>query len=137
MTMGFDDDGDPTTGRKEEAMDTVYDRMDFEEKTDKFVKNMNKNYGRTSLQKEAEKSARTSTSTAATATGMKKIEEEDEEEEEKEVGMKTRNWRKINLSFAVELGELGDDRDDIRSPDQKEGNNDNKMKHHQIMSKIA
>jgi hypothetical protein len=36
---------------------------------------------------------------------MKKIDEEDEEEqeEEAELKMKTRNWRKINLSFTVEL----------------------------------
>jgi hypothetical protein len=59
---------------------------------------MEKNYGSTSLQKEA---ARTSTSTSTTMTmtmttaGMKKIEEEDEEEEEEEIlGTKTRNWRK-------------------------------------------
>jgi hypothetical protein len=69
-------------------------------------------------------------------TGMKKIEEEDEkEQEEEELGTKSRNWRKINLSFAVELG--GDDGDDIRSLDQIEGKNDDKMKHHPIMSKIA
>jgi hypothetical protein len=47
----------------------------------------------------------TSTSTiATTATGTKKIDEEDEEdEEEDELKMKTRNWRKFDLSFAVEL----------------------------------
>jgi hypothetical protein len=50
--------------------------------------------------------------------------------------MKTRNWRKINLSFTVELD--GQDGDAIRAPDQlHEGNNDSKMKHHPIMSKIA
>jgi hypothetical protein len=65
---------------------------------------------------------------------MQKIDEEDEEEEEI-LGMKTRNRRKINLSFAIEL--KGQDGDDIRTPDQKEGNNDTKMKHHPIMSKIA
>jgi hypothetical protein len=70
---------------------------------------------------------------------MKNIEEEDEEQDEEqkedELGLKARNWRKINLSFAIELG--GEDGDDIRAPDQKEGNSDNKMKHHPIMSKIA
>jgi hypothetical protein len=66
---------------------------------------------------------------------MKNIEEEDEEQEEEESGLKTRNWRKINLSFAIELG--GEDGDEFRAQDQKEGNNDNKMKHHPIMSKIA
>jgi SOS-response transcriptional repressor LexA len=144
MTMGFGDDGDPTTGRTEEAVDTVDDRMDFEETTDEFIKNLEKNSGSTSLQKEAERSARTSTSTSTsatvTATGMKKIEEEDEgkEEEEDELGMKTTNWRKINLSFTVVLE--GQDGKDIKAPDQlHEGNNnnDNKMKHHPIMSKIA
>jgi hypothetical protein len=69
---------------------------------------------------------------------MKKIEEEDEEEqEEDELGVKTRNWRNINLSFAIELGELGDKGDDIIASDKKTGNNDNQMKHHSIMSKIA
>jgi hypothetical protein len=44
-----------------------------------------------------------------TTTGMLKINEENEEEEEI-LGMKTRNWRKINLSFAIELsGQDGDD----------------------------
>jgi hypothetical protein len=35
--MGFDDDGDPTAGQTEEAVDTVDDRMDFEETTEEFV----------------------------------------------------------------------------------------------------
>jgi hypothetical protein len=164
--------------------------MDIEETTDEFLKNLEKNSGSTSLQKEEARSACTSsgtttgiveegmdgtttatattgiaedemvlelgqttetprwqlrknpctsTSTSATiATGMKNIDEEIEEEQEEEedkLRMKTKNWRKINLSFAIELGELGDDGDDIRSPEQKEGN-DNKMKHHPIMSKI-
>jgi hypothetical protein len=111
--MGFDDDGDPPAGRTEQADDTGDDRMDFEETTEEFVKNLEKNAA-SSLQKESAESARTSTSTSTstTATGMKKIEEEDEEEEEEELGMKTRNWRKINLSFTIELGELGEDGDD-------------------------
>jgi hypothetical protein len=183
-TMGLDDDGDPPAGRTEEAEDNGDVGMDIEETTDEFLRNLEKNSGSTSLQKEAARSActsgtsgtttatgtttgieeegmelelgqtaetprwqlrknsstSTSTSTSATiATGMKKIDEEDEEaqeeeEEADELQMKTRNWRKINLSFAVEL--VGDDGDDIRSPEQKEGN-DNKMKHHPIMSKIA
>jgi hypothetical protein len=137
MTMGFDGDGDPTAGHTEEAVDTAVVGMDFEETTDEFIKNMENNYGSTPLQKEA---ARTSTSTTATATGMekttgmKKIDEEDEEEEEETLGTKTRNWRKINLSFTVVLD--GQDGEDIRAPDQLQ-NNDNKMKHHPIMSKIA
>jgi hypothetical protein len=110
--------------------------MDFEESTEEFVMNFEKN-SVGSLQKEAARtstgtSASTSTMTTTKTAGMKKIEKEDEEEEEEELlGMKTRNWRKINLSFAIELS--GEDGDDIRAPDQKEGNNDNKMKHHPIM----
>jgi hypothetical protein len=50
--------------------------------------------------------------------------------------MKTRNWRKINLSFTVVLDEQ--DGEDIRETDRiHERNNDSKMKHHPIMSKIA
>jgi hypothetical protein len=156
--MGLDEDGDPPAGQTEEAEDNGDVGMDIEETTEEFLKNLEKNSGSTSHQKEAARSAgtsgtstatattgmelgqtaetprwqlrknsstSTSTSTSATiATGMKKIDEEDEEaqeEEEDELRMKTRNWRKINLSFAVEL--VGDDGDDIRSPDQKEGNN--------------
>jgi hypothetical protein len=85
--MGFDDDGDPPAGRTEEAEDTGYNRMAFEETTEEFVMNLEKNAA-SSLQKEA--------LATTTATGMKKIEEEDEEEEEDELGMKIRNWRKIN-----------------------------------------
>jgi hypothetical protein len=135
MTMGFDDDGDPPAEGTEEVEDNGEVRMGFEETTDKFIKNLEKNSGSTSLQKEAARSARTST--MATATGMKKIEEEDEEEqEEDELGLKTRNWRKINLSFTIELE--GQDGEDIKATDQlDEGNNDSKMKHHPIMLKIA
>jgi hypothetical protein len=129
--MGFDDDGDPPAGQTEEAEDTGDDRMDFEETTEEFVKNLEKNAA-SSLQKEAARSARTSTM----LTGMKKIEEEEEEEEEEELGMKTRNWKKINLSFTVVLE--GQDGEDIKAPDElHEGNSDSKMKHHPIMSKIA
>jgi hypothetical protein len=82
---------------------------------------MEKNSGSTSLQNEAARSAPTSTSTSttATSTGMKKINEEDEEEEEI-LGMKTRNWRKINLSFAVVLD--GQDGEDIIAPDETSSN---------------
>jgi ClpP class serine protease len=113
--------------------------MDIEETTDEFLKILKKNSGSTSLQKEAARSARTGSGT--TATGMKKIDEEDEEaqeeeEEEDELKMKTRNWRKINLSFAIELE--GQDGEDIKDTEQQiKGDNDNKMKHHPIMSKIA
>jgi hypothetical protein len=112
--------------------------MDIEETTYEFLKILEKNSGSTSLQKEAARSAR---SGMTTATGMKKIDEEDEEaqeeeEEEDELKMKTRNWRKINLSFAVELE--GQDGEDIKDTEQQfKGDNDNKMKHHPIMSKIA
>jgi hypothetical protein len=164
--MGLDDDGDPPAGYTEEAEDNGDIGMDIEETTEEFLKNLEENPGSTSLQKEVARSAgtsgtttatattgiaegmerwqlrknsSTSTSTSATtATGMKKIDEEDEEEqeEEEESGVKTRNWRKINLSFTIELE--GQDGKDIKDTDQRyEGNNDNKMKHHPIMSKIA
>jgi hypothetical protein len=138
LTLGFDDDGDPLVGGTEEAKDNGDVRMGFEETAEEFVMNLEKNVA-SSLQKET---ARTSKSTSTgslattTATGMKKIEEEDEDEEDEEVGMKTRNWRKINLSFTVVLE--GQDGEDIKAPDQlHEGNNNSKMKHHPIMSKIA
>jgi hypothetical protein len=131
--MGFDDDGDPPAGQTEEVEDTGDDRMDSEETTEEFLKNLEKNVA-SSLEKEAARSARTST--LATSTGMKKIEEEDEEEEEEELGMKTINWKKINLSLTVVLE--GQDGEDIKAPDElHRGNNDSKMKHHPIMSKIA
>jgi hypothetical protein len=104
--MGLDDDGDPPAGHTEEAEDNGDVGMDIEETTDEFLKNLEKNSGCTSLQKEAARSAGTSgtsgtttatagsaegmerwqlgknssTSTgtsAMTATGMKKIDEED------------------------------------------------------------
>jgi hypothetical protein len=64
---------------------------------------------------------------------MQKIDGENEEEEEI-IGMKIRNWRKIKLSLAIELS--GQEGDNIRATDTKEGDN-NKMKDHPIMSKIA
>jgi hypothetical protein len=146
--LWLDDDGNPPAGRTEEAEDNGDVGMDIEETTDEFLKNLEKNSGSTSLQKEAARSAHTSstmatatarTGSGTTATGMKKIDEEDEEaqeEEEDELKMKTRNWRKINLSFAVELE--GQDGEDIKDTEQQfKGVNDNKMKHHQIMLKIA
>jgi hypothetical protein len=172
--MGLDDDGDPPAGRTEEEEENGDVDMDIEETTDEFLKNLEKNSGSTSLQKEAARSAGTSSGTMATTTtmattglaeegmerwqlrkdlsaststgtsamtvtGMKKIDEEDEEaqeEEEDELKMKTRNWRKINLSFAVDLE--GQDSEDIKDTEQQfKGDNDNKMKHHPIMSKIA
>jgi hypothetical protein len=77
------------------------------------------------LRKNSKSPSSTSTSTSKSgttaATGMKKIEEEDEEEQEEdedELALNTRNWRKINLSFTLELeGQDGED--------------------HPIMSKIA
>jgi hypothetical protein len=142
--MGLDDDGDPRAGQTEEAEDNGDVGMDIEETTDEFRKNLEKNSGSTSLQKEAARLARTS---GTMATGMKKIDEEDEEaqeveeeeeeeEDEDELRMKTRNWRKINLSFAEELE--GHDGEDIKDTEQQfKGDNDNKMKHHPIMSKFA
>jgi hypothetical protein len=112
MTMGFDDDGDPTAGQTEEAGDTAEDGMDLEETTEAVTRKLRKNSMNSSLQKEATKTTGGNTdNTATTTTGMKKIDEEDEEEEEEEIlGMKNRNWRKINLSFAVVLdGQDGED----------------------------
>jgi hypothetical protein len=122
--------------------------MDFEESMAEFVRNLENNSA-SSLQKEAERSARSSTSTSTTATatvtvtdmktstttGIKKIKEEEEEEDDI-LGTKTRNWRKINLSFTVVLE--GQDGEDIRETDRlHKGNNGSKTKHHSIMSKIA
>jgi hypothetical protein len=70
--------------------------------------------------------------------GMQKIIEVDEEEEDEEIlGLKTRSWRKINLSFEVKL-----DWDEISSPDTQSEHEPMKgsnkpMSHHPIMSKIA
>jgi hypothetical protein len=85
---------------------------------------------------EGARSARTSTTTTTTTTiDMQKIDEGNEEEEEI-LGMKTRNRRKINLSFAIELN--GQEGEDIRGTAYyNEGDNNNKMKHHPIMSKLA
>jgi hypothetical protein len=104
--------------------------MGFEEKTEEFVRNLEKNTTSSSLKKEAERSARairtsgksTSATATAMATGMKKIEKEDNEEEEDELGMETRNWRKINLSLTVVL--YGQDGKGIRGSDRlHEGTN--------------
>jgi len=131
--VGLDDDGDPPAGHTEEAEDNGDIGMDIEETTDEFLKILEKNSGSTSLQKEAARSVGKTTTT--TTTGMQKIDEGNEEEDEI-LGMKTRNWKKINLSFAVELN--GQDGEDIREIEQiHEGNNDSKMKHHPIMSKLA
>jgi hypothetical protein len=85
----------------------------------------------TSLQKEVVRSARTMTTTT---TGMQQIDEGNQEEEEI-LGMKTRNWRKICLSFAIELS--GQDGDNIWATDPQEENNNSKIKHHPILSKLA
>jgi hypothetical protein len=67
---------------------------------------------------------------------MKKDEDAQEEEEEDELKMKTSNWRKINLSFAVDLE--GQDGEDIKDTEQQfDGDNNTKMRHHPTMSKIA
>jgi hypothetical protein len=106
--------------------------MDIEEVTGQSMEKSGSN----SLQKEAPKSASsTSTSTKTTTTGMQKIDEGNEEEDEI-LGLKSRNWRKINLSFAIDLN--GQEGEDIKETDYyNEGNNNNKMKHHPIMSKLA
>jgi hypothetical protein len=136
MTMGFEGDGDPPMGQPEGAVDTASVGMDIEETTAAVVGKLTANPKSTSLQKEAARSVgKTPTTTTTTTAGMQKIDEGNEEEEEI-LGMKTRNWKKINLSFAVELN--GQDGEDIRETEHiHEGNNDSKMKHHPIMSKLA
>jgi hypothetical protein len=95
MTVGFDDEVDPTAGQTEEAVDTSEEEMELEETTEAVVGHMAKNAGSTSLQNEAARSAHTSTTTT---TGMHNIEEGDEEEEEEEIlGMKNGNWKKQQL----------------------------------------
>jgi hypothetical protein len=131
MTMGLEDDGDPTTGLTGTATDAVEVDMDLEETLELVVGHSIGKSGRSSLQNEAAKTARNLT---MTTTGMKKIDEGNEEEQEI-LGMKTRNWKKINLSFAVEL--KGQDGEDIQGTDYFKEENNTKMKHHPIMSKLA
>ena len=110
MTMGFDDDGDPPPmGQTDRAADHADVEMDVEETTAAVVGTSMEKSGRSSLQNEAARSTRKTTA-ATTTTGMQKIDEGNEEEDEI-LGMKTRNWKKINLSFTVELN--GQDGDDI------------------------
>jgi len=134
MTMGFEDDGDPPMGQTDRAVDHVDVEMDIEETTVAVVGKSMEKSGRSSLQNEAAKTAGTTT------TGMQKIVEGNEEEEEAEeeiLGMKTRNWRKINIAFEIKL-----DGDEISNPhvqsehEPMKGSN-KPMNHHPIMSKIA
>lgn len=133
MTMGLEDDGDPTTGLTGTAAHAAEVSMDLEEISDAVAGQSARKPGSSSLQTEAAKTA------GKTTTGMQQIDEGNEEEEEI-LGMKTRNWKKINLSFAVRLnGQEGEDirrTDYFQSTGPQEGNN-TKMKHHPIMSKIA
>jgi hypothetical protein len=110
--------------------------MDLEETSEEVAGQSIEKSGSSSLQKEAVRSSACKTMTMMTmvmATGMQKI-DEGNKEEEVILGMKTRNWKKINLSFAVEVN--GQDADDIRAADPQEGNN-KRMKHQPIMSKLA
>jgi hypothetical protein len=132
MTMGFEGDGDPPIRGTGLADDSEEVAMDLEETTVSVVGKLVEKSGSTSLQKEASRSARTSTTT--TTTGMQKIDEGNEEEEEI-LGMKTRNWKKINLSFAIELN--GQEGEDIQRTNYSNEGNNAKMKHHPIMSKLA
>jgi hypothetical protein len=130
MTMGFEGDGDPPIRGTGVADDSVEVAMDLEETTVSAVGKSVEKSGSTSLQKEASRSARTSTTTTTT-TGMQKIDEGNEEEEEI-LGMKTRNWKKFNLSFAIEVN--GQEGEDIRRTNYSYEGNNAKMKHHPIMS---
>jgi hypothetical protein len=62
----------------------------------------------------ASSTSTTATTTTATTTGIQKIDEGKEEEEEI-LGLKTRNWRKINVSFAINLN--GQEGEYIRGTD--------------------
>jgi hypothetical protein len=68
LTMGLDGEGYPPAGRTEEAEDNGDVGMEIEEMTDEFLRNLEKNSGSTSLQKEAARSAGTSGTMAMTAT---------------------------------------------------------------------
>jgi hypothetical protein len=133
--MGSDDVDDPPSSHSGVGTSLVSVDMDLEEIPAAIAWQSTKNMMRTSPQNEATELV------GKLAIGMQKIDEEGEEEEEEDiVGTKTRNWRQINLSFAVEL--KGQDGEDIRMTDYfqctdpREGNN-MPMKHHPIMSKIA
>jgi hypothetical protein len=132
MTMGLEDEGDPATGPTGVADDSVEVAMDLEEVSLSIAGKLMGQSGKSSLQTEAAKTA------SNTTTGMQKIEEGNEDEEEDEVlGLKTRNWRKINISFEVEL-----DGDEISTPHVQSKHEPMKgsnipMNHHSIMSKIA
>jgi hypothetical protein len=134
MTMGFEDDGDPPMGQTDRAADHAAVDMDLEATTASVVGTLMEKSGRSSLQNEAAKTAGTTT------TGMQKIDKGNEEEEEADediLGMKTRNWRKINIAFKIKL-----DGDEISNPhvqsehEPMKGSN-KPMNHHPIMSKIA
>ena len=130
--MGLKDDGDPPMGQVEEAANMAVADMDLEETTVAVVEKLSRIPQSTSLQNEAAKSA------GKSSTGMQSIIEEDEATiEEETLGLKTRNWRKINLAFASKF-----DEEDILNPEiQKEDNpmegSNKPMNHHPIMSKIA
>jgi hypothetical protein len=109
-TTGMQKIGDPT-GCTEKAVDAAEFAVELEETTtEAAVGQPMADPKSTSLnKKEVVRSAHTSTTT--TTTGMQKI-DEGNEEENKIQGMKTRNWRKIILSFAIELN--GQEGEDIR-----------------------
>jgi chorismate mutase len=132
MTMGLEDDGDPTTGMKDPAEHSAEVSMDLEETSATVVEQLAIFPARTSLQTESAKTA------GKTPNGMQKIDEVYEEEEEI-LGTKTRNWKKISLAFMVPLDGAGAD---ILDPETQnsdkpmEGSN-KPMKHHPIMTPIA
>jgi hypothetical protein len=134
MTMGLEDDGVPTTGNIGAVTDAAVVGMDIEERTETVVAQLDGIPKRSSLQTEVVKSV------GKKSIGMQKIDEEEEEDDDDILGIKTRNWKQINLSFTVDL--IGQEGEDIRRTDYfqctgpKEGNN-MPMKHHPIMSKIA
>jgi hypothetical protein len=136
MTIGLEDDGDPTTGLTGGAMyNTVVD-MDLEERTMVALRQETGKAGRSTLQTEAAKTAGNTH-----YNGMQKIDEVDKEEEDKDkeiLGMKTRSLKKINISFKVKLdGEKISSTDTQSEHEPMKGSNKPPMSHHPIMSKIA
>jgi len=132
MTMGLEDDGDPTTGNTGAVTDTAAVGMDLEEISEAVAGQSARKPGSSSLQTEAAKISGNNT------RGMQKIDEVDEEEEEDEIlGMKTRSWRKINLSFEVELQGEEISNPGVQSEHEPMKGSNEPMSHHPIMSKIA
>jgi hypothetical protein len=132
MTMGLEDEGDLTTGLTGVADDSVEVTMDLEEVSLSIAGKSMGQSGRSSLQTEAAKTA------SNTTTGMQKIDKGKEDEDKDEVlGLKTRNWRKIKISFEVELNGDEISTPHVQSEHEPMKGSNKPMNHHPIMSKIV